>query len=202
MKRALPYLIPLVLALALLATPRGPALDHWMSERAIALTRESPALRFSMQLGAALGRSSTILAGLLVPAAFGGDVARVTVRIAAVGLGAAWVATTALKAITNRTRPNGDRHRVYSSFPSGHASISAALALTLARRNRRLAWPAWTLVAWIGASRVFLAAHYPSDVLAGVAVGALSGALALRLQVLLGSEAAMRGAPGSQPLRS
>jgi membrane-associated phospholipid phosphatase len=201
MKRALPYAL-LLAALALLTTPRGLALDRWLAERAVALARESSALHASMQLGSALGRNTTILAGLLVPAAFGGEVVRVSVRIATVALGATWVATTVLKSITNRARPSGDHERPNSSFPSGHASISAALALILSRRYQRLRRLAWVLVAWIAVSRVFLAAHYPSDVLAGVLLGALIGAWTFRFQVLLGSEAAVDGARSSQPLRS
>jgi hypothetical protein len=82
-----------------------------MSERAVALARERSVLHASMQLGSALGRNTTILAGLLVPAAFGGELARVSVRLAAVALGATWVATKALKVVTNRTRPNGEQNR-------------------------------------------------------------------------------------------
>jgi undecaprenyl-diphosphatase len=62
-------------------------------------------------------------------------------------------------------------------------------------------WLAWVLVAWIAASRVFLAAHYPSDVLAGVLLGALVGTLAIRLEGVLGSEVAVAAMRTSQPLR-
>lgn len=65
------------------------------------------------------------------------------------------------------------------SFPSGHATGSAALALTLVLLMRHL-WPRWQLLVGIVAglfsllvcaSRLYLQVHYPSDILAGVALG-------------------------------
>jgi membrane-associated phospholipid phosphatase len=67
------------------------------------------------------------------------------------------------------------------SFPSGHAlfsfcffgGIAAVLSPRLARRGAKLAlWiVAAVLIAGIGLSRIYLGVHYPSDVLAGYAVG-------------------------------
>lgn len=62
------------------------------------------------------------------------------------------------------------------SFPSGHAATSFAIATVLA-----LAFPALgplflAMAAAIGVSRVALGLHYVSDVVAGAALGALSGA--------------------------
>jgi undecaprenyl-diphosphatase len=202
MRRAIPYLVLVVLILGLLATPRGVALDHWLVERAVALDRESSLLDASMRLGSLLGKRSPILVGLLVPSAFGGEVARVTVRVAAVGVGANWVVTEVLKSVTNRTRPSGERPRRNSSFPSGHASTMAALARVAYPRHRRLGAWLWALTAWVSVSRIFLGVHYPSDALAGVLLGALIGASALRFGVLLGSAAAASAVvPTSQPLR-
>lgn len=59
------------------------------------------------------------------------------------------------------------------SFPSGHAmaTMAALLALMVVYRERRAAWPlalAGALyVAAVGLSRLYLGAHFPSDVLAG-----------------------------------
>lgn len=59
------------------------------------------------------------------------------------------------------------------SFPSGHASISAVLATSWS-----LSYPRWYVIApsaaWASAvalSRVHLGVHYPSDILAGAALG-------------------------------
>lgn len=62
------------------------------------------------------------------------------------------------------------------SFPSGHAAGSFAFGAFLAMRVPKLGAPALllsTLIAW---SRCVLGVHYPSDVLAGAALGALIGA--------------------------
>ena len=72
---------------------------------------------------------------------------------------------------------------VGTSFPSGHASMSAAGAIVLASLAPR-AWPLLALLAVvIAVSRVYVGVHYPLDVLAGLALGTIVGTavvLALR----------------------
>jgi undecaprenyl-diphosphatase len=81
--------------------------------------------------------------------------------------------------------PNGvhlfSRHAADAGFPSDHATASFAIATAIFLRNRR-----WGTVALIAATvlsvgRVALGVHFPSDVLAGAALGAAS-ALALWLK--------------------
>ncbi len=64
------------------------------------------------------------------------------------------------------------------SFPSGHATGSMAFFLSVYLVVSRLA-PRWrvlaavvgvVMVAWISASRLYLQVHYPSDILAGLAL--------------------------------
>ena len=190
MRRALLYTLVLGLVVWLLAAPRGIAFDRSSVEQARALDRGHPALHAAMVFGSALGTNTTILAALLVPAAFGGEMMRSTVRAAVVALGATRITTATLKVITNRRRPNGDRGGRKSSFPSGHASEGAAVAQVVSRRHRRGGQLLWILLAWIAASRIFLDLHYPSDVLAGLVLGSLAGILTLRLQTLLADAAA------------
>ncbi len=61
------------------------------------------------------------------------------------------------------------------SFPSGHCASSMAAAWVLGAPHRRLRLPLAALVALVAYSRVYLGMHYPSDCLAGLAVGALCG---------------------------
>lgn len=61
------------------------------------------------------------------------------------------------------------------SFPSGHSCSSFAAAAVLFCRNRRWGSAALVLAALIAFSRVFLFVHYPTDVLAGAALGLLCG---------------------------
>jgi undecaprenyl-diphosphatase len=67
------------------------------------------------------------------------------------------------------------------AFPSGHtlASFEAATALTV--RHRRAGIAALVLAALIAFSRLYLFVHYPTDVLAGAALGVGLGLLGSRL---------------------
>ncbi len=90
-----------------------------------------------------------------------------------------------LKHVFERNRPGftaPDFYVATSSFPSGHAMMSAVVYLTLAALLARLVadvrLKAYVLgvalvVTWlIGLSRVYLGVHWPSDVAAGWAIGA------------------------------
>jgi membrane-associated phospholipid phosphatase len=68
-----------------------------------------------------------------------------------------------------------------SSFPSGHTSIAFTYALLMAFLLKRKFWTIFfPLVAFfVGYSRVYLAQHFVTDVLAGIVVGMTSAFLAL-----------------------
>ncbi len=186
LKLALTSFVLALLVAGLLATPPGADLDRRLLGQAGALDRQVPGLDRFMRLGTEIGRPQVILFGLFLPAAYGGEVARATVRICFVSLAANQTAATALKWITNRPRPHGTQSRGDSSFPSGHAAAAVGAAWILAARHRRLAPWVWLVAVWISSSRVFLERHYPSDVLAGALLGVLFAALALRLGRQLG----------------
>lgn len=57
------------------------------------------------------------------------------------------------------------------SFPSSHTSAAAGLAVILSRLYPTLRPLVWTLLGIVAASRVVLGSHFPSDVIAGAAVG-------------------------------
>ncbi|MFB0613552.1 phosphatase PAP2 family protein [Aurantiacibacter poecillastricola] len=100
-------------------------------------------------------------------------------------IGSGLLASTLLKQAFDRTRPDLVPHDslVYTaSFPSGHSMMAAITYLTLAALLARVQSERSTKVYFlvlaviitvaVGASRVYLGVHWPSDVLAGWAVGA------------------------------
>jgi membrane-associated phospholipid phosphatase len=88
----------------------------------------------------------------------------------------------AIKAIVNRPRPSVSHleHVTSSSFPSGHATQCTAFLVALiglaysadSGRGRAAAtFCAVVVVCAVGASRVYLGVHYPTDVVAGIILG-------------------------------
>lgn len=60
------------------------------------------------------------------------------------------------------------------SFPSDHASITFAIALTLFALKDRYRWLALIAATAIGLARVFVGIHYVGDILGGIVVAALA----------------------------
>ncbi len=94
-------------------------------------------------------------------------------------------ATSLLKRIVRRERPYGRFVNIESrergpitlddnhGFPSGHAALTFSLATVVALNSER--WdvrvPIWIIASGVSLSRVWLGVHYPSDILAGAALG-------------------------------
>jgi membrane-associated phospholipid phosphatase len=100
------------------------------------------------------------------------------------------------KAVVHRARPPAIYHVGYSfsgaSFPSGHTTVAIAMwgmfAFLLAARasprtRKGLVVGAVVLIVAIGASRIYIGAHWPTDVIGGYALGGawLAGLMALDL---------------------
>lgn len=133
--------------------------------------------------------------GVVVLVAAGGFVIAGQGHIAPVLPGAffsAIVAENLLKAAFARPRPDIVGHLIEThtmSFPSGHAMVGAVVWLTLgalvahvspSRAFRRYAIAvAVAMTFLIGASRLYLGVHWPSDVLAGWSLGIAWTALVL-----------------------
>jgi membrane-associated phospholipid phosphatase len=105
--------------------------------------------------------------------------------LAGVGALTAHAAAVALKRLVRRPRPHhpavtvnvGTPSRL--SFPSAHATSTTAAAVLLGRITG-IPLPA-IVVPPMAMSRMVLGVHYPSDVAAGVAVGAAVATAAIRL---------------------
>jgi membrane-associated phospholipid phosphatase len=102
---------------------------------------------------------------------------------AAVGPAAVGV-NYAAKVAIGRERPLIEGHPPLArapsklSFPSAHATSSLAAATALGGVEPRARRPLYALAGGICLSRPYLGMHYPSDVLAGAALGLALGALA------------------------
>jgi len=95
---------------------------------------------------------------------------------AAIALGATTATVGVLKATISRERPDGSND---TSFPSGHAANSFAVATVLERHyGGAVGWIAYGTAAFIASSRVIGNHHWLSDVTAGAAIGFLWGRLA------------------------
>lgn len=113
-----------------------------------------------------------------------------------VGLGGAALWVHLAKMLLDRPRPDLVQPLIAlptdASFPSAHTMQTAAFALCMVLIIRRTL-PEWqfvtmlaafVLVVVVGASRVSLQVHFPSDVLGGVAFGIGIGGVALVYKTL------------------
>ncbi|HQZ34045.1 MAG TPA: phosphatase PAP2 family protein [Ilumatobacteraceae bacterium] len=71
------------------------------------------------------------------------------------------------------------------SFPSDHATAAGAVAVGLLLTNRRLGIVAAVLAIVMAFTRVYVGAHYPGDVIAGLALGGAVAAAGMVLVVPL-----------------
>lgn len=95
---------------------------------------------------------------------------------------AAYLADTGIKSVFREQRPCQTLHTLTLeacpppgdwSFPSNHAAIAAAAATALWLTDRQLAAIAVPAALLMALSRVWVGAHYPHDVVLGLAVGAV-----------------------------
>ncbi len=104
-----------------------------------------------------------------------------------------------LKSLTSRTRPDGSDD---ASFPSGHTSMATATATMAVSNLDYVDAPAWLLrtsqiglygiAGATGWARVEAEKHYPSDVLAGYAIGAFIARFMEEAFISSADEPAMR----------
>jgi membrane-associated phospholipid phosphatase len=182
LRLAITSAVLLIITAGLLVLPAGRDLDRALVDWAHGLSEQHRPINLFMELGTDIGKTRPMMVAIFLPAAFGNEFARGTAKVAFVSVFFNQVATSGLKWLTNRPRPDGDNNRSNSSFPSGHASGAVGLAWILAHRHRRLSWLWWSLAVWISISRVFLERHYFSDICAGALLGILFAAIALHFE--------------------
>lgn len=99
-----------------------------------------------------------------------------------------------LKRLFGRSRPNREqagrflgfswKHANWrESFPSSHSACAVAMTLPLAHFYPAAAITFWVLAGLCALLRYVLDAHWPSDVLAGVALGYICGVVTLRMML-------------------
>lgn len=138
----------------------------------------SEAADYSM-LWHAIGITATVLTPRLLPK---------SVRLA-VTLGIESILVNGvMKELANRERPELLEDRLHhvrrpktSSFPSGHASSAAVMAVLMSDAVPKLR-PIWLVLAGVvGASRIHNRMHYGTDVAAGAVIGTIIGLLSKRV---------------------
>lgn len=107
--------------------------------------------------------------------------------VMAVGVVITAVLVLLIKFSVRRRRPEGTWGRIYRntdphSFPSGHAA--RAVMLTVVAQFLGPGWLSSGMIIWaplVGLARITMGVHYLSDVIAGMALGAVMGLALMQL---------------------
>lgn len=129
-----------------------------------------------------LGSATVSVSCCLMIIAMGNEVVRKIGIQALVALAVSHLLVHMLKNCVCRLRPKDVLPNIntfnlsldYYSFPSGHTTAVFAIATTLALNIPILSVVCFPIALIVGISRLYLGVHYPSDVLAGMAVAILS----------------------------
>ncbi|MFH1656006.1 MAG: phosphatase PAP2 family protein [Candidatus Omnitrophota bacterium] len=105
---------------------------------------------------------------------------------------ATYITTLTLKEIINRPRPLDAYLDIsvmgsvkLSSFPSTHSALIAAIVTLLCFKYKKSSFILLPIALAVGVSRIYLGHHYPSDVIAGFALGFLVAVLFLGIEKLI-----------------
>jgi undecaprenyl-diphosphatase len=125
-----------------------------------------------------------VVAGIALAWLGGQKGRRAGLAVSVAALGTTYFVQRIVKPVFRRKRPWVDRdiavvgiRTTDPSFPSGHAAASFAAATALTAYYPKTAPLAYTLATGVAASRVHLGHHFPSDTVAGAALGVAAGSL-------------------------
>ncbi len=166
----------------------GEMLEHETNQMDIAAASfiqqwRSPTLDVIARIITLFGSEIVLVLGLLLLALLARQRRWGAATLLVLVTGGAQLLNDLLKSLYQRARPEPLAGLIAAqtwSFPSGHAMVSAAFYLFLAYLAWRLVrgWWRWllavgllVLVVLIGLSRIYLQAHYLSDVIAGYVAG-------------------------------
>lgn len=127
-----------------------------------------------------LGNSEHIVGGVAIAILLGNRQHKEDGILVGSGFALSMGVTEGLKRWTARPRPLKPDDR--RSMPSGHATAAFSVATVLSHRYPAKRWVFYGLAAGVAFSRVYLGRHYPSDVLAGAAIGLTMPRLVLRYE--------------------
>ncbi len=175
-----PALLASLLALSLLVPPRPAMAESW-DLRAVQVVNQKLASPAADDIATFL-TDPLVTGGAVTLVAIGHDPRHY--QAAATGLAAEVVGiglAEGLKAATHRPRPyvvdpslrTPAGKEPDSSFPSGHTTVAFAGATVLAFDAPELAPYGYAFATLVGLSRIYEGVHYPTDVLAGAALGSL-----------------------------
>ncbi len=168
-----------VLSLRSADNPAEPAGPIWLTRAAIEIT-------------ALAGTPILTLFTLVIGSYFAAKRQYRTLALLLIAVIGETLLSSGLKDLFDRPRPDFVSHLVHASgnsFPSGHSTSAAAIyliiAALIARETKQhivrnyVFFVAVMLAVLVGASRVYLGVHYPTDVIGGLSFGAAWAAIVL-----------------------
>jgi membrane-associated phospholipid phosphatase len=174
-----------LLAVSLVWTA-GQRLDSWAFLYLNLRGRHSPWLDRMMLAFTQLGSAIAALATALILFLAGDLLFAYELLLGTLSL---WLVVELVKALVRRTRPfiRLTQTRIVGhpvggrSFPSGHTSQAFFIAMLFAQHLHAPVWLVallFTIAMLVGITRMYVGAHYPRDVLAGMILGSAWGFLA------------------------